>query len=678
MIKINSFKKLKGDKKKYEITFIKNGKEYKRKFGASGMSDFTIHKDKERRERYISRHKKDLRTKDPMKPGYLSMYILWNKPSLKASLEDYKKRLNVYNKTGKFPTAIKDSKKLSFGAIIPFENTSLSILSPDIQSQIQREVSASDIQRRAREFLSGKQKIMRILRNTGRRRYNISGEPRFINNLLLNYDITTDEGYKITKLAYDSLTKDDFKNKSFWWKLVQDGINQMYDIIADAYDENNPTLADFENVNEFNNFEKNIELLINLVNRAGVYWDFVNLEEGTRALDNLVYDWENLDSNTFGKKNKLPNNVINKKLYESIKEKIKKSIKGRRWGAYDSGRLVKEYKKKGGKYSGKKGKTPLGRWYKEKWIDACSWPKKKPCGRKTNEKIAYCRPSVRVDSATPKLIQSLSKKQIKSRCDRKKKNPMKRITNFGVSTPDEAIPYGDGSWVIHCSYQPYGAHSTIRYKPFSENPYDYSYHYGVFNDGRVKYWSSGSAKMPPPIKIRELLKNHYERKCLRKDLTRQNTFDFYISEPRGTNMFGVISEERINKMRKDFYKELIQNSGLISDKIQKSIDKRCKGSFTSERCNIIFTDLVISIYFSLIKKYKKEPKNLSKMLELVKRYEKDTGIKIKPTNISISKDDIVRIGEMVYLLQDHSFGTFKNADITFLLYEYLVELKLLI
>ena len=70
-----NFKKLRGGKKKYEITFDKNGKKYTRKFGSQGMSDYTIHKDKERRERYISRHKKDLRTNDPMKPGYLSMYF---------------------------------------------------------------------------------------------------------------------------------------------------------------------------------------------------------------------------------------------------------------------------------------------------------------------------------------------------------------------------------------------------------------------------------------------------------------------------------------------------------------------------------------------------------------------------------------------------------------------------
>ena len=110
MIKVIEFKKLKSGKKKYQITFIKNGKKYIRKFGAAGMSDFTIHKDKTRRNRYISRHKKDLKTRDPMKPGYLSMYILWNKPSIQSSLKDYKRRLGVYNRKGKFPLEIEGSK----------------------------------------------------------------------------------------------------------------------------------------------------------------------------------------------------------------------------------------------------------------------------------------------------------------------------------------------------------------------------------------------------------------------------------------------------------------------------------------------------------------------------------------------------------------------------------------
>lgn len=76
-------------------------------FGARGYEDFTIHKDPERRDRYIQRHKKDLQTMDPTRAGYLSMYVLWNKMSFDASVRDYKRRLKTYNEKGYFPTTIK-------------------------------------------------------------------------------------------------------------------------------------------------------------------------------------------------------------------------------------------------------------------------------------------------------------------------------------------------------------------------------------------------------------------------------------------------------------------------------------------------------------------------------------------------------------------------------------------
>ena len=67
-------------------------------FGEAGASDYTIHKDAERKERYIKRHggrnkgatssKEDWN--DPTTPGALSRWILWNKPTLAASIRDYK------------------------------------------------------------------------------------------------------------------------------------------------------------------------------------------------------------------------------------------------------------------------------------------------------------------------------------------------------------------------------------------------------------------------------------------------------------------------------------------------------------------------------------------------------------------------------------------------------------
>jgi hypothetical protein len=64
-------------------------------FGQYGASDYTIHRDDERKQLYLDRHKKNENWNDPMTAGSLSRYILWNKPTLEASIRDYKKRFNL-------------------------------------------------------------------------------------------------------------------------------------------------------------------------------------------------------------------------------------------------------------------------------------------------------------------------------------------------------------------------------------------------------------------------------------------------------------------------------------------------------------------------------------------------------------------------------------------------------
>ena len=64
-------------------------------FGSKGMDDYTITKDKEQRSRYRIRHKKDLKTRDPTRAGFLSYYILWGEStSIKENIKNYKKRFN--------------------------------------------------------------------------------------------------------------------------------------------------------------------------------------------------------------------------------------------------------------------------------------------------------------------------------------------------------------------------------------------------------------------------------------------------------------------------------------------------------------------------------------------------------------------------------------------------------
>lgn len=63
-------------------------------FGAAGMSDYTIHKDPERKQRYINRHSKNEHWNNPISAGSLSRWILWNKTSLRESIKDYKRRFH--------------------------------------------------------------------------------------------------------------------------------------------------------------------------------------------------------------------------------------------------------------------------------------------------------------------------------------------------------------------------------------------------------------------------------------------------------------------------------------------------------------------------------------------------------------------------------------------------------
>jgi hypothetical protein len=78
--------------KKYKALFT-NGKVVH--FGARGYEDYTIHKNDERKQLYLIRHKKNENWNNPFTPGALSKWILWNKKTLRDSIADYKKRFNL-------------------------------------------------------------------------------------------------------------------------------------------------------------------------------------------------------------------------------------------------------------------------------------------------------------------------------------------------------------------------------------------------------------------------------------------------------------------------------------------------------------------------------------------------------------------------------------------------------
>jgi len=84
--------------KKYKAVFYKEENRQKIKtthFGAVGYQDFTQHKDEDRKQAYLARHKKNEDWNDYMSAGSLSKHLLWSKPSLSASYNDYIRKFNL-------------------------------------------------------------------------------------------------------------------------------------------------------------------------------------------------------------------------------------------------------------------------------------------------------------------------------------------------------------------------------------------------------------------------------------------------------------------------------------------------------------------------------------------------------------------------------------------------------
>ena len=84
--------------KKWAAVFDNDGRKKTIHFGSSGYHDFTTFSKEERdshKERYINRHSKRENWDNPQTPGSLSRWILWNKPTMKASIADYKKKFDL-------------------------------------------------------------------------------------------------------------------------------------------------------------------------------------------------------------------------------------------------------------------------------------------------------------------------------------------------------------------------------------------------------------------------------------------------------------------------------------------------------------------------------------------------------------------------------------------------------
>jgi hypothetical protein len=89
--------------KKFMVAFI-NPKTKRNKtihFGSAGMDDYTISKDPEQKQRYISRHSAREDWNDLNTAGAFSKHLLWNQTTLNKSIKDMEKKFKIkimYNK----------------------------------------------------------------------------------------------------------------------------------------------------------------------------------------------------------------------------------------------------------------------------------------------------------------------------------------------------------------------------------------------------------------------------------------------------------------------------------------------------------------------------------------------------------------------------------------------------
>jgi hypothetical protein len=96
-LRLKTIKRSHNPEKKWDAVFVKpNGQTITQPFGQRGYSDYTKHKNLTRKKRYIARHARMHEDwTDPTRAGTLSRYILWGKPTLKASIRSFKKKFRV-------------------------------------------------------------------------------------------------------------------------------------------------------------------------------------------------------------------------------------------------------------------------------------------------------------------------------------------------------------------------------------------------------------------------------------------------------------------------------------------------------------------------------------------------------------------------------------------------------
>ena len=203
--------------KKYVARFqYPSGKGKTTHFGGKGYEDYTIHKDSARKKLYLNRHKANENWNDPTTAGSLSRYILWNKPNLNQSFNDYKNRFSMDGSIKPKSYYRNLSGKHFLGSNRPFSKQQAKLLA--------QQVRVKGINARVIPTSTGHRVyVERPVKNLTERKYNFPLPPsdeinRRLNDLgPIDGDLTIGNGYQGTEQ---------------WWrpKATSDGAQNLKQI----------------------------------------------------------------------------------------------------------------------------------------------------------------------------------------------------------------------------------------------------------------------------------------------------------------------------------------------------------------------------------------------------------------------------------------------------------------
>jgi len=127
---------------------------------------------------------------------------------------------------------------------------------------------------------------------------------------------------------------------------------------------------------------------------------------------------------------------------------------------------------------------------------------------------------------------------------------------------------------------------------------------------------------------------------------------------------------RIQKQRKITRKEYMQiklYNNIFDNYSFENLDniiKKICVRFYDDKCQDIFNEFIINMFYTFTLLIKNVDLNLINNFKKKSNYIKDTAF--LPINL---KKDSENIKMFLYLMQDHSFGEFKGANLAYLTYE---------